>query len=172
MLFRSTMHLQNRVDNLLDEVSRHCLPHIHIYNVIWSYHNHELKLFLLQFNKTSYYSLPGGYVYNHESLDDAARRNLQQRSGLQNIPLQQFYTDGNYDPHEKDLFTETLKMKGIRLPAENHFNERKIAVCYYSVLDETQVNPVNQDEFINDFKWVNIKQLPRLMYKQIGRAHV
>ena len=46
---------------------------------------------------TQYYMLPGGYVMKDEDLDHAALRIFNEWTGLQHIPLEQFYTSGKAD---------------------------------------------------------------------------
>src|SRR5882724_3262077 len=59
--------------------------------------DNELKVMLIQ------WALPGGFVRTDETLDDAARRELEEEAGLRNVFLEQLYTFGeiNRDPRER-----------------------------------------------------------------------
>ena len=50
-----------------------------------------------------HWALPGGFVRVEETLDDAARRELQEETGLKDLFLEQLYTFGtvNRDPRER-----------------------------------------------------------------------
>ena len=50
-----------------------------------------------------HWALPGGFVRIEETLDDAARRELQEETGLKDLFLEQLYTFGtvNRDPRER-----------------------------------------------------------------------
>jgi 8-oxo-dGTP diphosphatase len=42
-----------------------------------------------------YWALPGGFIEMDEALEESAKRELEEETGLKNIPLEQFYTYGN-----------------------------------------------------------------------------
>ena len=50
-----------------------------------------------------HWALPGGFVRVEETLDDAARRELEEETGLKDLFLEQLYTFGtvNRDPRER-----------------------------------------------------------------------
>ena len=52
---------------------------------------------------TGWWALPGGRIGAHESLDDAAQRELATRTGLHDVYLEQLYTFGSpeRDPHDR-----------------------------------------------------------------------
>jgi 8-oxo-dGTP diphosphatase len=66
----------------------------------------ELKLLLIQRALEPFkgrWALPGGFVRVDETVDDAARRELVEETGLKNVFLEQLYTFGavNRDPRER-----------------------------------------------------------------------
>jgi 8-oxo-dGTP diphosphatase len=77
------------------------LPGLAVDCVIFGYSKDELKILILEYKNTKLFSLPGGFIGSEESIDDAAKRVLNDRTGLKNIYLSQFYTFGDierYDP--------------------------------------------------------------------------
>ena len=73
--------------------------------VVFGLDDEDLKVLLIQRDIPPYegkWALPGGFVRVGESLDDSARRELQEETGLRNVFLEQLYTFGqpNRDPRE------------------------------------------------------------------------
>src|SRR4051812_24966517 len=74
--------------------------------VVFGFDQEELKLLLIQRGLEPFkrrWALPGGFVKVDETLDDAARRELEEEAGLKNIFLEQLFTFGavNRDPRER-----------------------------------------------------------------------
>src|SRR5882762_1449162 len=74
--------------------------------VVFGFDEDELKVLLIQRALEPFkgaWALPGGFVRVDETLDDAARRELEEETGLKNIFLEQLYTFGELerDPRER-----------------------------------------------------------------------
>lgn len=74
--------------------------------VVFGFGEGELKVLLIQRALEPFkgkWALPGGFVRVDETLDDAARRELQEEAGLKDVFLEQLYTFGalNRDPRER-----------------------------------------------------------------------
>ena len=66
----------------------------------------NLKLLLIQRGEEPFkghWALPGGFVHNEEDLEAAARRELKEETGLDELYLEQLYTFGaiNRDPRDR-----------------------------------------------------------------------
>ena len=131
------------------------LDHISLDCVIFGFHENELKVLALHYKTTKEYALPGGFVRKDESLENAAKRVLKQRTGLDNIFLKQFgiFSDparSNMNPAVKDI---------LELGSDvdiNFFDQRFISVGFYALVEYTKVNPT--PDFISDScLWINIK---------------
>lgn len=83
------------------------------------------------------WSLPGGFVEMQESLEDAARRELEEKTGLQNIYMEQLYTFG--EP-ERDPRT------------------RVISIAYMALIREEAV-AVKAGDDAEEASWFTIHQL-------------
>lgn len=69
-------------------------------NVIFTIINDKLQILLIKrlFEPfKNYWALPGGFVLENESLQDAAYRELQEETNIKNVYLEQLYTFGS--PH-------------------------------------------------------------------------
>ena len=74
--------------------------------VVFGLDDGDLKVLLVQRDLepfAGWWSLPGGFVRNDETLDEAARRELAEETGATNVYLEQLYTFGelNRDPSER-----------------------------------------------------------------------
>src|SRR4051794_28585799 len=74
--------------------------------VIFGFDETELKVLLIQRGLEPFkgrWALPGGFVRVEETLDDAARRELAEETGLTDVFLEQLYTFGalDRDPRER-----------------------------------------------------------------------
>jgi 8-oxo-dGTP diphosphatase len=74
--------------------------------VVFGFDEGDLKVLLIQRDLKPFegkWALPGGFVRVEESLEDAARRELAEETGLRDIFLEQLYTFGapDRDPRER-----------------------------------------------------------------------
>jgi 8-oxo-dGTP diphosphatase len=139
------------------------IPHISYDSVIFGFSGDKLKILLLEYHNTELLALPGGFVKNTEDLNDAVRRGLEERTGLKNIYLEQFYTFGNYQRHQPQVLKTILEANGFDSGGEYRWMlDRFITVAYYALINYNQVVP--QPDELSDFcKWYPVDQLPPLM---------
>jgi len=74
--------------------------------VVFGFDEGELKVLLIQRALEPFkgrWALPGGFVRVEETLDEAARRELEEEAGLKNVFLEQLFTFGEVrrDPRER-----------------------------------------------------------------------
>jgi 8-oxo-dGTP diphosphatase len=74
--------------------------------VVFGLDEKDLKVLLIQRKLTPFqhaWALPGGFVRMDETLDEAARRELEEEAGVKDVYLEQLYTYGamNRDPRER-----------------------------------------------------------------------
>lgn len=113
--------------------------------VIFSIRDNDLKLLLIKRGGTPFkgkWALPGGFVQLDESLEDGARRELQEETGLSGVYLEQLYTFGEpkRDPRE-----------------------RVITVAYYALIPSEQVSlcAATDAEAVG---WFGLDELPPLAF--------
>jgi 8-oxo-dGTP diphosphatase len=155
--------LKKGIRNFMKTAPGIYMPGVSVDTVIFGFHNDKLKVLLLRFGDTPFYVLAGGYVKIKENLEDAALRILQERTGLENIFLEQFYTSGGTNRLKESVAREILQKITGPLPKNNWFDQRFISVCYYALIDDTKVNP-KTEVFFTEFKWYDINKLPKLLY--------
>lgn len=81
-------------------------PAVTVDCVVFGLDEHDLKVLLIQRKLQPFqhsWALPGGFVRIDETLDEAARRELEEEAGVRDVYLEQLYTFGdlNRDPRER-----------------------------------------------------------------------
>ena len=91
----------------------------------------------------SQWAIPGGFVLDDESLEDAVERELQEETGVKINYLEQLYTFGSpkRDPRK-----------------------RIVSVAYFGLVKSSQFNELQATTDAEEAKWFNIKQLPELAF--------
>lgn len=150
--------LREYLEGTLKEVSIDC--------VIFGFHDGELKVLLLKWKGTEFWSLPGGRIFLEESVNDAVVRILHERTGLKEIFLQQFYTFGDSDRYKNGL-AEHLLEKLEWLFGEDFYDEkymkRNVSIGYMALVEFDQVMPT-PDWYTDECKWVEISAIPELLF--------
>lgn len=87
--------------------------------VVFGLDEEDLKVLLIQRDLEPFaggWALPGGFVHVDETLEDAARRELQEEAGLSDVFLEQLYTFGELDrdPRERVVTVAYYALVNIR----------------------------------------------------------
>ena len=114
----------------------------------------ELKVMLIRRSLPPFqdqWALPGGFVRIDESVDAAARRELQEETGLQDVFLEQLYTFGAIDRDPR---------------------ERVVTIAYYALVNLKE-HSIEAATDASEAAWFAITQLPALAFdhnKIVARA--
>ena len=138
------------------------LPHIAYDSVVFGFSGDELKILIMEYHNTGLFALPGGFVGVHEDLNSAVRRGLKERTGLDQIYLEQFYTFGNVNRHNPEVMRTILKANGLEPSASQWLLDRFISVAYYALINYKDVVP-QPDALSDSCEWYAIDKLPKLM---------
>lgn len=131
------------------------LDHISIDCVVFGFHEGQLKVLTLKMKNEDSWYLPGGFVLKDEPIEMAANRILKERTGLDEIFLQQFHVFGDPErsrPH-RDMYKDLLP------PEENWFSMRFLTIGYYALVDFVHVNPT-PDGHSETCTWYDLTDLP------------
>jgi hypothetical protein len=138
------------------------LPGLAMDFVIFGFHQDQLKILLLEYQNTSLFALPAGFVKSDENLNDAARRTLAERTGLHDIYLEQFYTFGDLARYDPEPMRAIMQAKGLT-PTDDHWLLRRfVTVGYYALIDFTKAIPI-PDALADHCEWWELAGLPSLM---------
>src|SRR5438477_8518175 len=113
--------------------------------VVFGYDEGELKLLLIQRGLEPFkgrWALPGGFVHVDETLDAAARRELQEEAGLTNVFLEQLYTFGTVDRDPR---------------------ERVVSVAYYALVKLSEHEAKAATDAANA-RWFAVSKIPKLAF--------
>jgi len=139
------------------------LPSISVDCVIFGFNENQLKVLLLKFKKSPVWALAGGFVGFEEDVDHAAQRILEERTGLNNIYLEQFYTFGdlarNYRATEEHR--DVNSAMGRSEEEVSWLSKRYITIGYYALVDFSKVQ-VNPGELSDASEWMDVSALPKL----------
>jgi 8-oxo-dGTP diphosphatase len=141
--------------------SKKYLNNMAVDNVILGYHEKELKVLLVLNPHFPVWMLPGGYIKSSESAEDATARVARERTGLDNLFLQQFKvfsTPGrNQDPH----FTPQVlsQIWGQEVDESHWMFGPVISISSYTLTEFSKVN-VNSSYPGEKCQWWNIDSVP------------
>lgn len=85
----------------------------------------------------NYWSLPGGFVQTHESLDEAAARVLRQKAGLEGMVGME-----RESPHKHPVYLEQLYTFG---DPRRDPRMRVISVAYYALVEASHIREVGEE---------------------------
>ena len=95
---------------------------IHVITSLFTVEQGVVKVLLIKRNNEPFYGdwvLTGGALYNNETLEEGAKRELKEKTGIDNVPLKQFKAFGKID----------------RSPVM-----RMVAIGYIGIIDSKRVN--------------------------------
>lgn len=142
--------------------------------VIFGYRDKQLYVLVPKLHfKGDFWALPSGFVYQDEDIDEAARRILEDRTGIKDIYLEQFQVMGKAGRNNKAFMDRLIELNPIlmdRIRGEGQpggreydwFTRRFVSIGYYALVDMSRVVPQKTalDEVI---QWCEVKQLPELI---------
>ncbi len=148
--------------NLVNQLSIDC--------VIFGYQQKELKVLVPKlFFKGDFWTLPSGFIFQEEGIDEAAKRILEQRTGIKDIFLEQYRVFGNVPRTTHAALNSMLELNKSHfdtLKVNDNFLEwltqRFISIGYYALVDINKVVP-NLTEIDQSIEWYNISELPPMI---------
>lgn len=125
--------------------ARHQNPSVTVDAVVFTTLKRTICVLLIRRLKPPFkgrWALPGGFVEYEETLDQAARRELREETGVSKVFLEQLYTFG--DPHRDP-------------------RGRVISVAYWGSVRADHVNLMAGDDAATA-RWFAVKRLPPLAF--------
>ncbi|OIP78462.1 MAG: hypothetical protein AUK17_02160 [Parcubacteria group bacterium CG2_30_44_18] len=119
---------------------------VHVDMVVFTVDERRVKILLVRRAREPFvgqWILPGGAVYDDESVDAAAKRELKEKTGLGNIYLQQFHAFG--DP-------------------KRDFRKRMVSIAYLALIDRKKVSVLQKTPKTLNARWAEVGKLPSLAF--------
>ena len=139
------------------------LNHVAYDSVVFGFSDGQLKILILEYHNSGLFALPGGFVRTDEDLNAAVLRGLQERTGLTNIFLEQFYTFGDVSRFNPEILRTLIEANGDDPNGESKWLlERSISVAYYALINHKSVVPT-PDALSDSCEWYPVKKLPPLI---------
>ncbi len=122
-----------------------CVRSLSIDNLVFGLYQGELSILLVKHAEGNYrgeWALPGGYILQKESLQDAAVRLLHELTGVTDLYLEQLRTFGRVD----------------RFPGE-----RVVTVAYYALVSADKYRLISGSSTLGT-SWFSVNEIPELIY--------
>lgn len=117
---------------------------IHVITAIFTVEQGVTKVLLVKRKNEPYkgdWTLTGGALYNNEDLEAGAKREILEKSGIENIEIEQFHTFGRVDR------SSVMRM---------------VAVAYVGVIDSNRVKIIRETTNTSNADWFPIDKIPGL----------
>lgn len=137
------------VDNVGGDLSKYAKPSVTVDTIIFTIKSGELRVLLVKRKAAPFkdkWVIPGGFVHLTQSLEDAAKLKLEEKTGVKDVYLEQLYTFG--DPKRDP-------------------RGRVITICYFALISSDNLVLKKDGEY--DVQWFSTEKLPQLGFdhKQI-----
>lgn len=138
--------------------------------VIFGYQEKQLKVLVPKLHfKGDFWALPAGFISQDEGIDEAARRILEERTGIKDIYLDQFRVFGDTGRSNLSFLEQLIQLNknllGDKILNRKEFEwitRRFISIGYYALVDINKVVPQKHD-IDETIDWYPIRDLPPMI---------
>lgn len=134
------------INNKASELKTVYGPALAVDAVLFAIDQNELKVLLIKINSGPYkdqWSLPGGLVQLDETLDDAAKRTLFQKTNVGDIHMEQLYSFGDL---KRDV------------------RGRVASVAYFALIDNPKNFKLITTPYYSEIAWWEVKKIPEMAF--------
>ncbi len=140
-------------DKLPYDINKIYRPLVAVDVVIFTINDEKLKLLLVKRGLPPFkgdWAIPGGFLKEGESAQEAAERELQEETGVKAIYLEQLYTFGapKRDPRG-----------------------RVISIAYFALVPASKIGNLKAATDATEAKWFGVKALPKLAFDHDKIVH-
>lgn len=106
--------------------------------------------------------MPGGFVKNDQSLNDAVKEGIKERTGLDHVFLEQFHIFGGLERSDPTAMKRILEANNKDLQENKWMLKRFLTVGYYALINYEEVRP-KPDTLSDRIDWYAIDEVSQLM---------
>jgi ADP-ribose pyrophosphatase YjhB (NUDIX family) len=141
------------------------LRNVGVDNVIFGYHDKELKVLLQRPFSLDKWTVTGGYIKRTESIEEAANRIAFSRTGLKDLFFQQFRSFGSPKRVADEEFTAKYleEVLSVPVPADSWIFDYFVSVAFYTLTEFSKVQP-KKGELEAACQWWPVSDLPPMMF--------
>jgi 8-oxo-dGTP diphosphatase len=128
-----------------EDKKEYAKPAVTVDIVIFTIHEKELKVLLVKRDLEPFknsWAIPGGFVRMQESLEDAAKRELLEETGVRDVYLEQLYTFGDLNRDPRD---------------------RVITIAYMALANSDKIK-LQAATDVSQANWFNVEKVPKLAF--------
>jgi 8-oxo-dGTP diphosphatase len=128
-----------------ESIHKYAKPSVTTDIVIYTIQNNDLKVLLVKRGLAPFkgkWAIPGGFVRINESLEEAAKRELEEETGVRDVYLEQLYSFGypKRDPRG-----------------------RVITIAYIALINSEKIN-LKAATDVSEVQWFSMKKIPELAF--------
>lgn len=141
------------------------LRNVAVDNVIFGYHEKELKVLLQQPFAVDKWTVTGGYIKKTESIEEAASRIAFNRTGLKGLFFEQFRSFGNPQRAIDSGFStkQISEITGVDVGPDLWIFDYFVSVSFYTLTEFSKVEPTKGLRE-TDCRWWPVNELPPMMF--------
>ncbi len=156
-----------QLDQIQNEILHGHTQYLHnvsIDNVIFGYHNKQLKVLLQRPEGIEEWTVSGGYIKRTETIEQAAERIARERTGLKDLYLKQFKAFGsplrNIDGPVKARMLSNIA--GLEIVRDSWIFDYFVTLGFYTLTEFDLVKP-SGEFYTEECLWWDICNLPALI---------
>lgn len=138
------------------------IPNLSYDCVIFGFNGVKLKILILEYHNTGLFALPGGFIKQNQSLQEAVNKGVEERTGIKDVFLDQFQIFGDPERADPIAMRRILEENNKDLKKNEWMMGRFITVGHYALINYEDVDP-KPDHLSDSIDWYDINSVPKLM---------
>ena len=152
---------KEKIINFLKQGATEFLPQISLDCVIFAFTGKRLVILGTQPIENGPWFIPGDFILQKESIDEAAYRSLKTKMGLSEIFLRQFKTFGEANRSFATEMSSLFTQAGIDPEHFAWMTKRFVTIGYYACVEYGKVQ-LQPSPFFQNIAWIDIDDLDRM----------